>query len=324
MMMTGSPTQGKCTPMISVIVETYTVSHEYPAGECAIQLGSVLDRLREQSYPVDRAEIIVVLDEANVPLANFLQTRYPEAIRVFVTDGTYLSMKNRGFEVARGEILALLDGDCIPVRSWLETIAIACSPGVDAVAGKTRYRPEHPLARTFSVFDFGHVQADPDGKTFSFNVNNVAFRRDVVAQNRFDGRVRRNGGCFLFWRKLKLANCNMIYDPKMFAGHGNDCSGMGFARKHLERGFDTINLFRIADPKLLDAARYMRFGVLVPLGMFASRFLFDLRRMVTNRRDLGIRLYTVPYYYAVSLMVRGLEAIGGMIAILRPGYFGGH
>ncbi len=324
MMVNSSAAPEKCTHMISVIIETYTVSHEYPAVECAIQLASVLDRLREQSYPKHQTEIIVVLDEANAELAKFVQTRYPEVRTVFVMDGTYLSMKNFGFEVARGEMLALLDADCIPVRNWLETIATAFSPGVDAVAGKTRYRPEHPLARTFSVFDFGHVQADRNGKTFSFNVNNVAFHRDIVAQNRFDDRVRRNGGCFLFWRKLKLANCNMIYDPKMFAGHGNDFLGLGFARKHLDRGFDTINLFRIADPKLLEAARYMRFGLLVPLGMFASRLWFDFRRMVTNRRDLGIRLYTVPYYYAVSLVIRGLEAVGGMIAILKPDYFGGH
>ena len=310
--------------MISVIIETYTVSHEYLPNECATQLGSVLDRLRDQSYPSDKTEIIVVVDETSVDLAEFVRAAYPEARLLAVTAGTYLSMKNRGFDAARGQIVALLDADCIPTRHWLETIATACSPGVDAVAGKTRYRPEHPFAHTFSVFDFGHVQADRHGKTFSFNVNNVAFRRDVVAEHRFDDRVRRNGGCFLFWRTLTLANCNMIYDPDMFAGHGNDCSGLGFARKHVERGFDTINLFRIADPKLLQAARYMRFGVLVPLGMFASRMLFDVRRMVTNRRDLGIRLYTVPYYYAVSLVVRGLEAAGGMIAILKPDYFGGH
>lgn len=312
---------GQQLPMISVIIETYTVSHEYPPAEGAIQLGSVLNRLREQQYPKDKTEIIVVLEDKNPELARFVAAGYPDVKATSMTSATYLSMKNHGFEIGRGDILALLDGDCIPATDWLEAIAAACSNGVDVVAGKTRYRPEHAFAKTFSVFDFGHVQADCNGKTFSFNVNNVAFRRNVVAQDRFDERVRRNGGCFLFWRQLQLANRDMVYDPRMFVGHGDDFVGLGFARKHLERGFDTINLLRIADPNLLEAVRYMRWGPLVPLGMFATRVLFDLRRIVSNRRDLGIRLYTAPYFYAVSLVIRGLEAVGGMVAILKPDYF---
>jgi len=307
--------------MISVVIETYTITREYPKEEVQAQVASVLGRLGEQSYPRHLTEILVVVEKSAGDLAEFLHANFPNVKTVFIDHGTYLAMKNLGFELACGDMIALIDADCIPVADWLDRIALAYSRGADVVAGKTRYRPEHPFANTFSVFDFGHVQADRNGKTFAFNVNNLAFRRNVVADNRFDDRVRRNGGCFLFWRKLQAANYNMVYDPKMFAGHGNDFWGLGFVQKHIERGFDTVNLFRVADSKLLDGVRYMRLGPLVPVGMFASRVLFDLHRLVSNRRDLGIRLYAVPYYYVVSLVVRGLEALGGMLAIFDPAYF---
>jgi len=311
-------------PVISVVIETFTITREYPMAEAQAQLGSLLDRLREQSYPRDLTEIMVILEGGSTELCQFVGTRYPEVRTVFIRQGTYLSMKNLGFETARGDMIALIDGDCLPIADWLTRIAAAYSDGADVVAGKTRYRPEHPFAHTFSIFDFGHVQADRDGKTFAFNVNNLAFRRSVVAKNRFDDRVRRNGGCFLFWRTLKLANYDMVYDPLMYAGHGNDFWKLGFVRKHVERGFDTINLLRHTDPKLLESARYIRLGPLVPLGMLASRVWFDLRRLVSNRGDLGIRPYALPYFYAVSVLVRSLEALGGMIAIWRPSHFHEH
>ncbi|HTR34719.1 MAG TPA: glycosyltransferase family 2 protein [Bryobacteraceae bacterium] len=319
-----SPAAGIELPTISVVIETYTITREYPLKEGQAQLASVLDRLEQQSYPRDRTEILVVLDQAASEWEQFLQTDYPRVRTAFIRNGTYLSMKNLGFELTRGDMIALIDGDCFPVADWLERIAAAYRAGADAVAGKTRYRPEHPFAETFSVFDFGHVQADRLGKTFAFNANNLAFRRSVVTNHRFDSQAKRNGGCFLLWRKLKLANYDMIYDPKMFVGHGNDYWKLGFVRKHVERGFDAINLFRTSDPALLEGARYIRFGPLVPLGMFASRVLFDLRRIVSNRQDLGIQLVAVPYYFAASVFIRSLEALGGMIALWNPEYFYEH
>ncbi len=317
--MTGCTT---AVPLISVVIETFTVSREYPREQANSQIASALDRLAGQRYARDKVEVIVVVCQRNDSLKAFVLHQYP-AVRVVSTNReSYLSMKNCGFEAARGEVVALLDADCIPVANWLERIASGYNRGADVIAGKTRYRPEHTFAGTFSVFDFGHVQSDNQGRAFAFNVNNVAFRRRIVARHRFDDRVRRNGGCFLFWRTLKLANCNMIYDPEMFAGHGNDFVGAGFIHKHVERGFDTINLFRIAAPELLPAARFMRLGPLVPIGMLISRLWFDARRIVLNRRDLSIRLYALPYYYAVSLVVRTLEAFGGMIAVFKPNYFG--
>jgi hypothetical protein len=55
--------------------------------------------------------------------------------------------------------------------------------------------------------------------------------------------------------------------------------------------------------------------------MFAARVRFDFWRMVSNRHDLGIPIYAIPYYYGVSIVIRGLEAVGGMTAVLKPDAF---
>jgi glycosyltransferase involved in cell wall biosynthesis len=286
------------------------------------QVGAVLASLRSQNYPEDRTEIIVVVDRTNPGLLRFIQERCPEAKTPLVDDGTYYTMKNHGFDIAEGDICALIDGDCIPSPDWLRNIAAGFRRGADVVVGKTRYRREHVFARTFSVFDFGHVQADANGQAFAFNLNNASFRRAAIAQYRLDEGARRNGACFVFWRRLRAAGLNMIYDPGVFAGHGNDFVGAGFWHKHLERGFDWFTLLRTQEPGLLDGANKMRrLGPLAPLAMFAARVWFDLRRLISNRKDLDVRLYAVPYYFCASIVIRGIEAVGAALALVKPGYF---
>jgi glycosyltransferase involved in cell wall biosynthesis len=309
-------------PFISVIVETFTVSHEYPAAEAMAQVGAVLSSLRSQTYPRDRTEIIVVLDRMNPGLLQFVQQCCPEAKTALVDNGTYYTMKNHGFDIALGDICALIDGDCIPTAEWLENIAASFGRGADVVVGKTRYRPEHRFAHTFSIFDFGHVQADPNGKAFAFNLNNVSFRRSAISGFRLDEGARRNGACFVFWRRLSRAGLDMVYEPGALVGHGNDFVGAGFWHKHLERGFDWFTLLRSEEPGLLEAAPAMRrLGPLAPAAMFAARVWFDLRRLISNRQDLGVRLYAVPYYFGASIVIRGIEAAGAALALIKPGYF---
>jgi glycosyltransferase involved in cell wall biosynthesis len=309
-------------PLISVIIETFTVSHEYPASEASAQVGKVLAGLRSQTYPRDRTDIIVVLDRTNSGLLHFVQKRWPEAKTALVDDGTYYTMKNLGFDLAVGDVCALIDGDCIPAPNWLENIAGAFRRGADVIAGKTRYRPEHRFAHTFSIFDFGHVQVDRNGKTFAFNLNNSAFRRTAVAQYRLDEGARRNGACVVFWRRLEQAGLDMVYDPGVFVGHGNDFVGAGFWHKHLERGFDWFILLGTLEPGVLDAAPAMRrLGPLAPPAMFAARVWFDFRRLISNRKDLDVRLYALPYYFGASILIRGIEAAGAALAMVKPGYF---
>ncbi len=309
---------------VSVIVETFTLTHEYPSTRMEdSQLPMVLARLEQQTYARDRYEIVVELDPARQDWAVYLHREFPDVRVAFAPQATYFGMKNHGFENARAPFIALVDGDCIPNRDWIEKIAAALNGGLDVIVGKTRYRPGPLLAETFSVFDFGHVHARRSGGTFSFNANNVAFRKEVVRQHQFDSKAPRNGACYFLWRKLDALHYRMHYDPSIYAGHGDDFKGLGFVRKHFERGFDAISLCRLDTENRLDGTRYLRLGILAPLGMYGARVLFDLRRFIGNRLDLQIPLYAIPYYCVASVLIRGIEAAGGIASIVNPGMFPG-
>jgi hypothetical protein len=113
----------------------------------------------------------------------------------------------------------------------------------------------------------------------------------------------------------------MIYDPGQFASHGYDIEGWGFIPKHLERGFDAIRFFQLDESGVMPGSHYMWLGIFAPVAMAISRILFDFKRIVTNRTDLGIRWYALPYFYFVSLIIRPIEMVGGMLAIVRPNHF---
>jgi hypothetical protein len=113
----------------------------------------------------------------------------------------------------------------------------------------------------------------------------------------------------------------MVYDPRQFASHGYDIEGWGFIPKHLQRGFDAINLFRVDSTGVMPGSRFMWLGILAPAAMAASRVVFDFRRIVSNRDDLGIRWYAIPYFYGVSLVIRLIEMFGGMIAVVCPDFY---
>ncbi len=108
----------------------------------------------------------------------------------------YYAAKNAGAQAARGTVVALLDGDCVPEPAWVERLVARLEPGVCAVAGQTRYARDTTLASTLAVPDFGYVVGEPSGAASGFNVNNVAFRREVLLEHPLDARLRRNGGCY--------------------------------------------------------------------------------------------------------------------------------
>ena len=301
---------------ISVIIETYNVT-----PEIEIKLEHVLDRVNEQTYPKDMIEILVVLDEANTEIAGFLKGRYPDIKLVALNSSNYFSMKNYGFKFAQGDIVAFLDSDCIPCKNWADRIASTLSGGADVAVGKTRYPSDKPLAQTFDLFDFGHVQSDKNGEANCFVANNVAFKKEVFLKHNFDNRLGRSGGCYLLSRQLKVLNYKMVYDPGQFVVHEYNIKGLGFIMKRIRLGYDSINLCRLDDKGVLAEKKFIKLGVLAPFAIFASRILFDFKRIVFNRCDLQIPVYAVPYFYIASVVMRAIEIIGGSITVARPDYF---
>ena len=63
----------------------------------------------------------------------------------------------------------------------------------------------------------------------------------------------------------------------------------------------------------------MRLGALAPFILAARRLSYDLGTLRSNRAEFDIRAYEVPYFIGASCIVRGAEAISGLVTMKFPG-----
>jgi glycosyltransferase involved in cell wall biosynthesis len=303
---------------ISVIIETIT-RDDYAPAAVADDLQRSIEAVRRQTYPPELIEIIVVVDQVLDPRsAEEILRRHPSVTLVHTPEHNYFAAKNAGARAASGSLVVLLDGDCEPAADWLETLASRFAPGVDVVAGRTRYTGNSLGARTFSVSDFSNVVGDETGAASGFNLNNVAFRREILLEHPLDTRVRRNGGCYLLYHQLRAGGARILYEPRATVRHGLDIRGLGFVKKHFERGFDGVGVYRVDDGAVLRGTRlFKRFGVLALVALTGRRVIFDWVRLLRDRRQIGVLPITLPYFALVTVMTRLIELTGGVMAIAR-------
>ena len=303
---------------VSVIIETYNAPHACDAG-----LARVLEALGRQTSCVrEEFEVIVVVDESEAASFEPVRRAHPAAKFVAMKGGNYFPMKNYGLRFAAGEIIAFLDADCLPCRDWVQRIVATIEGGADVAVGRTRYPRGSLFSRTFDVFDFGHVRVDARGEASCFYANNVGFRRDVIMRRGFDRRLGRSGGCYLLSRRLKKRGYKFVYDTAQEVVHDFAVNrGLGFALERLRVGHDAVNLCRLDDEGVLPEKRFMRLGLLGPFAISAARVWSDTRRIIADRRPLGIRARAVPYFCAASVLLRGLEIVGGVVTAASPRYF---
>lgn len=299
-------------PTVSVVVEMITPL-EYDEAFASPSFQG----LERQTYPRERIETIAVLNEHTD--AAPLRARYPSVTFISAPEN-YFAAKNAGAAAAGGEVVALLDGDCEPDPDWLERLVERFdAPDVGAVAGCTRYVGKSLAARTFSVPDFAYILSEDGDAASGFNINNLAFRREVLLAHPFDARIRRNGGCYFLFHQLRADGVRVVYEPRARVAHGLDVAGLGFVRKHFDRGYDGVTVYRLDDQAVLRGTKFFRrFGPFALPPIFARRVAIDWVRMLRHRRQIGITPLTLPYYAAVNLTTRLIELAGGLIAAVSP------
>jgi glycosyltransferase involved in cell wall biosynthesis len=301
-------------PRVTVIIETITARFESVTGSLA-EVEPTLAALAEQTYPAEAMEMILVVDDdASFAAASEVVRRHPGVRIVRSQRANYFEAKNAGARAATGEIVALIDSDCVPSAGWLEAL-VAKLGDADAVAGASRYTGRTWAARTFSVFDLAHVVAERDGAS-GFNLSNVAFRRDVLLAHPLDERIRRHGGCYLLFKQLRTAGVRVAYAHDAKIAHGIDIRGpFGFVRKHYERGYDGVAVYRLDDSAALAGTRaFRRLGAAALLPIHARRIALDWRRIALHHREVGVRLVTLPFFALLSVVLRSIELAGGLAA----------
>jgi GT2 family glycosyltransferase len=305
-------------PFVSIVIDTVT-RDDYPEHPLADDLQPALEGVARQTYPRELIETIVVIDDTLAGReSDDLVRRYPWVTVIKSPQRNYFAAKNAGAQAGRGSLVALLDGDCVPVPEWLETLVERCEPEVAAVAGRTRYRGRSLGARTFSVSDFANVTGDASGLASGFNLNNVLFRREVLLAHPLDARIRRNGGCYLLYHQLSAAGARIVYEPRAAIAHGLDIAGLGFVKKHFERGFDGVSVYQFDEGAVLRGTRlFRRFRSAALIALAGRRVIVDWIRIMRGRDQVGISLIAFPYFAVVTAAVRLIELAGGLTALAR-------
>jgi glycosyltransferase involved in cell wall biosynthesis len=306
-------------PLVSVVIETITARLDTHGATLADVLAEPIRAVGRQTYPADRTETIVVLDDA-VPEADAaeIRLRHPQVILARSAESNYFAAKNSGVAVATGDYVVFLDGDCVPEPECVERLVARFEPDVALVAGRVRYTAGTWAARLFSVPDFAYVVTEADGQASALNLGNAAFRRDVLLRLPLDARIRRNGGCYQLFRRIRATGAKALYEPRAVASHGIDVGGLGFIRKHYERGYDGVTVYRLDEQRLFGGTSWFRrFGPLALPPLTARRILIDWQRLARHRKQIGISFPALPGYAVLGASLRLVELAGSLVASVK-------
>lgn len=162
-----------CNPFVSVII---------PVRDDTERLKKCLSALKDQTYPIDKYEIIVVDNGSKkdpvVDITPFEGGRLEYEQR----RGSYAA-RNKGIRLSRGEVLAFTDSDCIPQHDWIErgVTALLRVPGTVYVSGRIEifFKDQEKLnsiemLTAFTMFD---QEENKRCKNFGVTANIFTYKR---------------------------------------------------------------------------------------------------------------------------------------------------
>jgi GT2 family glycosyltransferase len=222
-------------PFVSVIIPTYN-------GKALLAV--CLPSLRDQSYPADRFEVIVVDDASGDGTVGYLAAKFPEVRVVALAHNSgFIAACNAGVAAARGEILVLLNNDTEAEPGWLAALVAALleHPEAGSAASKMllfdRRDTLHTagdlmgkdgIPRNRGVWEKDVGQYDQDRWVFGPCGGAAAYRRDAWQQaGGFDPALwMYMEDVDLAWRLQRLG-WRSIYAPEARIYHQLSATGGG-------------------------------------------------------------------------------------------------
>lgn len=207
-------TTGQNIPLVSVIVPVYN------DGE---RLRSCLLALKQQTYPTDRYEVIVVDNGSAEPLDSAVSDSSAARLLTEEQPGSYAA-RNRGIAAASGEVLAFTDSDCVPDADWLSTgvTKLLSKPNVGLVGGKVeilydnadRPTPIELLSGTL----FWRQRESVEVAHYSATANMFARRAIFESVGYFDADLKSQAD-IVWGRLVYAAGYELIYAEDARVGH---------------------------------------------------------------------------------------------------------
>lgn len=210
----SSPNRSADLPAVTVIVPVYNDQRG---------LERCLKALVQQTYPVDRYDVIVVDNGSSPPIRLPPQLSMSCVVLREMSPGSYAA-RNRGLLQASGQVLAFTDADCLPSATWIEAgvAALQANTGVGLVAGRVDVCPLDPSAPTV-VELYEQLAAFPQARQVrerQFGATaNVFTRRGVVDQVGVFCADLKSGGDMEWGQRIARAGYSVKYAPDVVVVH---------------------------------------------------------------------------------------------------------
>jgi hypothetical protein len=342
------------SPTTALVLETNNLR----GGRCdpatiERSLARLLMRLRAQTRPLASLdEVIVVHDGLAAAARARLEATAGRGLTFVRLDAEddYYAAKDAGFAATRAAVVAFADADCWPDPDWLGALLepFARDAAVAAVAGLTSYRPDMfgAAATAIDFMYFGSPLAAPArsagsrrseknnsrtprlwrgataaGCVRNFYANNVAFRREVLADDRlglalgFGAHGFYRGSCQVLGLALQARGVAIHFAPRAHTVHRLPDSIADLVRLRLLRGADSVELApHLADAYLPARARRLgRLGPLSGLAVLAARWGCSL--LALHRQ--GAPAVRGPRWFAGAALVSAIHAADAAGAVIR-------
>ncbi len=182
-------------------------------------IGSCLDAVMKQSYPIDE---ILVIDDGSIDGTVKIASRYNVRIIRHVENKGLAAARNTAFKVARNEFVASLDADCAADIDWLKQL-MSCFSDENIVGTGGKLIEKHFIS-TADRWRIAHMpQHWGEGFVlnpyFLYGSNNVYKKRAVESIGLYKEELKNNNedvdiSLRFYANKFKLA-----YNPQAIARH---------------------------------------------------------------------------------------------------------
>lgn len=204
---------------LSIIVPTYNKKG---------LLRKTIESLLEQSYPMDKYEIIIVDDGSTDGTGEWIRIQQERCIcnvrYFFQKNRGPAAARNLGIKHARGETIAFIDSDCIASRTWLEEITKGYdNDRIAGIGGLIKPIPTNSRISQYCAYIKMNERPKIDKTGITFLITgNSSFRKDYLnAVGGFDERYTFPGGedpdlCYRLKEKGYIFRYNrnaIVYNP---------------------------------------------------------------------------------------------------------------
>lgn len=220
--------------------------------------------------------------------------------------GRYYDLKNNGIALSEGDVVVYMDSDTVPEPGWLPgLLKLFQDPGTVCVNGHTYLSHDDFFSRTFALIWFFPMARGDErfAAKRAINANNVAFRRDWIADHPFP---RHNGfkvSCTLLMHQLWREGHRIVnVDARVY--HYPPRGWRFFYWRALVTGRD-------ADRKYVELHSPSRAQRIVKsFTRWGTMSWRTIRRVVSHAPQTGMPLWQIPFSVAVGLAFYTLAFCG--------------